>query len=585
MKKLIIRRICLLTLMSVLAACGSDNSSKAPVSVPPPTDGTTDIVDPVDPAVPVEEVEVIELTNGGFESDPAGETSATGNWAFSTNNEGAVATVQISESEEGINSYKGSKAVEILVSALGAQPWNVEVTYEDIPVEGGKSYEFSVWVKGAVGTSADFWIQTPAPDYGQRALSKEELNGEWQEIKLIAKSEASDNLFRLAIHFSKDGNIGNPIYLDEFTGFIQPDKPVVIVPEIEFSQVTAESLKALSPDMPIGVAVAAGGFGNSLLNSPERQIVVEQHFSQLSAENIMKPTYFRPDSDTFFFDDADALVDYAKEHSMTVHGHVLVWHSQIANWMQSFEGDKAAWISMMEGHITGIASHFEEEGDTDTIISWDVVNEAFMENGSYRGEKTTTDSNDKSVWYENIGPEFLALSFSAARAADPDADLYYNDYNLIWNEDKLGAVINMVKQFQEDGVPIDGIGFQSHISVNSPNIDTIKKQLQKVVDIRPKIKVKITELDVGVNTIGALLDWLTYDRAELQKQYYHDVVKAYLDTVPADQRGGITVWGINDGDSWLPNFWNRLEWPLLFFNDNTPKPALQGFADALIKAQ
>ncbi|WP_223270408.1 endo-1,4-beta-xylanase [Colwellia sp. C1TZA3] len=359
-------------------------------------------------------------------------------------------------------------------------------------------------------------------------------------------------------------------------------------PEVqeEFSVVTATSLKALAPGLNIGVAVPAGGNSNSIINSPESKTVIQQYFNQLSAENIMKQTSLQPEQGTFFYADADALVQYAKDSSLTVHGHVLVWHSQIANWMQNFEGNEAEWITMMEDHATQVATHFEEAGDNDTVTSWDVVNEAFMENGEYRGAKTTTDSADGSVWYENIGEKFIPLAFTAARAADPDADLYYNDYNLIWNSDKLGAVIDMVEAMQADGVSIDGIGFQSHISVNSPDISTIKAQFQKVVDIRPKIKLKITELDVRMNNEnGTDFTTLTSARAEEQKDYYHDIVQAYLDIVPEDQRGGITVWGIIDGDSWLQSFpAPTIEWPLLFNDDFTPKPALQGFANALEEA-
>ncbi|WP_350668543.1 endo-1,4-beta-xylanase, partial [Pseudoalteromonas sp. AC71-MNA-CIBAN-0107] len=115
--------------------------------------------------------------------------------------------------------------------------------------------------------------------------------------------------------------------------------------------------------------------------------------------------------------------------------------------------------------------------------------------------------------------------------------------------------------------PIDGIGFQSHISLNSPDISTIQAHLQKVVDIRPKIKVKITELDVRMNNEGGIpLTYLTSERADEQKQYYYNIVKTYLETVPEDQRGGITIWGVIDEDSWLQN-WPEptTEWPLLFF--------------------
>lgn len=574
MQQSIIRWTSIVALTSVLFACGGDDSKEPDVPDIPDVPIVPDTPDTPEPA---------EITNGSFEDDTAGSTPL-GNWVLRpAQDEGAVSTIEVIESEEGVNSQSGTKAVEVVVDTLGPNPWSIEVAYEDIPVVGGTTYEFSVWIKGAEGTKADFWIQTPAPVYGQLSLINQELTGEWQEVEMVAATSEADTLIRLAVHFSKEGNVESPIYLDNFSGVVLPDVPTEPIPDVEYSAVTANSLKALAPGFNIGVAVPAGGFSNSIINRPEIKTVIEQHFNQLSAENIMKPTYLQPQQGEFFYDDSDELVNYAKDNSLTVHGHVFIWHSQIAGWMQNFEGDKDAWVAMMEDHITQVATHFEEEGDNDTVVSWDVVNEAFMENGSYRGEKTTSDSADASVWYENIGPEFLSLAFTAARAADPDADLYYNDYNLIWNGDKLDAVVDMVNDFQANGVPIDGVGFQSHISVNSPDIATIKAQLQKVVDIRPKIKVKITELDVRMNNEGgAPLTYLTSERADEQKQYYYDIVKTYLETVPVDQRGGITVWGTVDGDSWLQN-WPQptTEWPLLFFNDYTAKPALQGFADAL----
>ncbi|WP_233267320.1 endo-1,4-beta-xylanase [Paraglaciecola sp. L3A3] len=346
-----------------------------------------------------------------------------------------------------------------------------------------------------------------------------------------------------------------------------PEDPDPEVPE-EFSDVTVTSLKALA-NFPIGVAVP-----ESLLSDTAHQDVVIQHFSQLSSENDMKMDAMHPSETTFNFTKADALLSFADANNLTVHGHVLVWHSQIPDWMRNFSGDTNAWVAMMENHVTTIATRYAGRLET-----WDVVNEAFNEDGTYRGSA----AGDDSVWYTNIGESFIPKAFTAARAADADVDLYYNDYNLIWNNDKLDGVINMVNDMQADGVPIDGIGFQSHITVNSPDISTIRAQFQKVVDIRPKIKLKITELDVRMNNEGgAALTTFTAARAEVQKQYYFDIVQAYLDIVPEDQRGGITVWGTNDGDSWLQNFpAPTVEWPLLFNDDFTPKPSLQGFADAL----
>ena len=386
---------------------------------------------------------------------------------------------------------------------------------------------------------------------------------------MIAPTLKADTLVRLAVHFSREGNAGNSFYLDDFSS--------VILPDVVYSDVTATSLKALAPGLNLGVVVTGHPLSTSIIDRPESKAVIEQHFNQLSSGSIMRQGFLQPRKDVFTYDNSDEFVQYAKDNSLTVHGHGLV-SRLVPRWIREFDGDKAAWITMMETHVTTVATHFEEPGDNDTVTSWDVVNEAFMDNGEYRGAKTTTQFNDVSVWYENIGEEFIPRAFIAARAVDPDAELYYNDFNLISSVLKLDSVIDMVNQMQADDVPIDGIGFQSNLSLNNPDISIIKSQFQKVVDLG--LKVKITELNVRMNDEDTYFSFLTAARSEEQKQYYHDIVEAYLDIVPVEQRGGITVFGLIDSE--LQNFLERTrEWPLLFNDDFTPKPALQGFADAL----
>ncbi|WP_143873299.1 endo-1,4-beta-xylanase [Catenovulum sediminis] len=366
-------------------------------------------------------------------------------------------------------------------------------------------------------------------------------------IGLVACGSGNTNIPEA--HYSNDG--------------LQLDEPLT-----EYSQVTVTSLKE-GADLPIGVAVPAGGASNSIFVSEERKNIVLQHFSQVSAENIMKMDALHPSQGNFNFDAADELVNFAANNGLSVHGHVLVWHSQTAGWMESFSGSKVEWIDMMENHVTQIATHFSGR-----LQSWDVVNEAFLENGEYR--------DDGSIWYQNIGAEFIERAFTTARSADANAELYYNDYNLSSSEPKIDAVVAMVKDFQARNIPIDGVGFQMHIGADSPSADTIKAHFQKVVDLG--IKVKITELDIRMNAANND-DALTPDIAERQKERYYEVVSAYLETVPAAQRGGITIWGITDADSWIINLYDQPDWPLLFNSELEAKPALQGVADAIADNQ
>lgn len=329
-------------------------------------------------------------------------------------------------------------------------------------------------------------------------------------------------------------------------------------------------LRALA-DFPVGVAVPAGPWPNSLLTSPERQALVNRHFNSLTAENIMKIAYLQPERGGFVFEHADALVAYAGRHDMQMHGHALVWHKQAPDWMNEFEGTREEFVGMLEDHVRTVAAHFAGK-----LTSWDVVNEAFT-------DEVPTGYRD-TLWYERIGPEYIEIAFRLAREADPQADLYYNDYDIsgALGPDKLNRILEMVDDFQARDVPIDGIGFQMHIDVDTPDLDAIRESFAKAVE--RGIKVRISELDVSMNT-GAQYTQFNPELAEMQKQRYADVIRAYKQTVPANLRGGITVWGITDGDSWIPEFRNRPDWPLLFDAEFQAKPALLGMVEGLTASE
>lgn len=483
----------------------------------------------------------------------------------------------VSVADQPANVRSGDRALAAAIDTLGANAWSIEATYTGsgdagIPVNGGDTYTYSAWVKGPAGARANFTVGTPAPDFAERARRNITLTGDWEEVTMEVVTNAGDTHLRLPVHFSLAGNEGETIYIDDFS-FVEQESVTY-----EYSPVTVESLYALSPtDMPIGVAVPAGNSSISPLTNLPRQEVVTQHFNQLTAENIMKPSYLQPTQGNFFWTEADALIDFAEANGLTVHGHTLMWHAQIPGWMQNFSGDREDWLDILRTHVTTVASRYA--GRT-SVISWDVVNEAFEDaGGRYRGSEEGTGS---SVWYTNIGPEFIEEAFIAARAAAPNADLYYNDFSTEWNRDKLDAVITMVEDFLERDIPIDGVGFQMHVWSNA-NVATIRNHLELVANIDPSIKVKITELDVRFNHVEPPLSANAYtpELAEQHKTLIKDIVEAYLDVVPPAQRGGITVWGIADADSWIVPLYNRPDWSLFFFNDMTPKPALQGFADAL----
>lgn len=318
--------------------------------------------------------------------------------------------------------------------------------------------------------------------------------------------------------------------------------------------------------LTLGVAAPDGSASPSILTRTDgvTQLVLD-NFNQITLENEMKPDKMAPNQrGVYSFGTADAFVAWATQNNMTVHGHSLLFaannpNPQIPNWMKNFQGNRSQWEVMTDEFITDVVSHFAGT----SVVSWDVVNEAFDNNGNRIG----------TIWQNNIdgaGGDHIADAFFSARAADANATLYYNDYGLIQNTVKLDAVIAMVNDFLGRGtpVPIDGIGFQFHEITEWPPDSTVRAALQKAVDTG--LKVKITEIDLRTQYF-AQGNSLTAQQEADQGAKYRQNLAAYLDVVPVAQRGGFSVWGVLDTESWFHN--NGTEWPLLWNGDLSPKDA------------
>ncbi|HEX2585430.1 MAG TPA: endo-1,4-beta-xylanase, partial [Steroidobacteraceae bacterium] len=192
-----------------------------------------------------------------------------------------------------------------------------------------------------------------------------------------------------------------------------------------------------------------------------------------------------------------------------------------------------------------------------------------------------------SIFYQHLGKDFIKNAFIAARAADGAADLYYNDYNIEQNNAKTTFLLSMLDELKAANVPITGVGFQMHVGRTFPSIANIKAAFQAVV--AKNLKVRISELDVHMSddrttdgVANGTMTSLSPADALLEKQRYKEIVLAYKEVVPLNLRGGITIWGINDGESWLIPFYGSPDWPLLFNDDFSTKLAFDGVAEALL---
>ncbi len=308
---------------------------------------------------------------------------------------------------------------------------------------------------------------------------------------------------------------------------------------------------------PVGVAVNM----NKLKNLPVYREIVINEFSSITAENYMKIQHLQPQQGEFVWEHGDYLVDFCRQYNKQLHGHTLLWHNNLPQWILSFQGDSAAWEGLMKTHIQTVVSHFKGR-----VKSWDVVNEAI--------DNEDTTHLRKTPWSEHLGEDFVARTFQYAREADPDVLLFYNDYGIENNNKKLAAVLRMVDDFQKRGIPIDGVGLQMHINHKHP-VEGIVYAMNEIV--KRGLKVHISELDVSVNPDAKDIT-INEELLQLQKEKVKAIVQAYSQ-LPKQYQYALTLWGIADADTWIRSWFKRKDWPLLYDDNYQPKPAYSGFME------
>ncbi|HJZ98766.1 MAG TPA: endo-1,4-beta-xylanase [Candidatus Solibacter sp.] len=313
--------------------------------------------------------------------------------------------------------------------------------------------------------------------------------------------------------------------------------------------------------------------------------IVAAQFDAISPENALKWQSIHPRVDSYNFDPADHYVAFGEKNKMFIVGHCLVWHSQTPRWVfEDAEGKPLthdALLERMHDHIRTVVGRYQGR-----INGWDVVNEALNEDGSMR----------QSPWYRIIGEDFLLKAFQFAHAADPQAELFYNDYNLE-NDAKRKGAVELVRKLKAGGAAISGVGLQGHQKMEWP---TAKQEADTIEAFAALgVKVHITELDVDVlprttqqntadisATAAATANSNPY-AAGLPNEQQQALAKRYAElfAVFVQHRSVIsrvTFWGVTDGDSWLNNFptRGRTNYPLLFDRAGKPKPAF----DAVVRA-
>lgn len=312
--------------------------------------------------------------------------------------------------------------------------------------------------------------------------------------------------------------------------------------------------------------------------------LLKEHFNSVTAEDQMKFDALQPSEGNFTYDTADQMVSFATSNGMQVRGHALVWHRQTPSWVFSGSGDQV--LQRMRNHIQNVMQHFQG-----SVYAWDIVNEAIMDDGSYRtGDE---EEGQKSGWYAALGESYIAEAFRAARQADPTVKLFYNDY-YNYHPARRQGIYDMLQGLLEAGVPVDGVGLQCHLNLE-PGTDPSEQSyhqtvenLETAIDMYASLglEVQVTELDVSVYlrdvtytpdmfyTPASFSAAIQEQQAERYREFF-DMFRRKSDVLTS-----VTLWGIADDNTWLSEFDSgRQDFPLLFNTQQQPKPAFWAVVD------
>ncbi|GGI46726.1 endo-1,4-beta-xylanase [Agromyces flavus] len=341
----------------------------------------------------------------------------------------------------------------------------------------------------------------------------------------------------------------------------------------EHSAVIGENtLRALAEAAGIEIGVAVNA--DLLENNVKYRNIVNTQFSSVTAENVMKWEALNPQPGVYDWAPAEALIANAEANGQVVRGHTLVWHNQLPTWLTTGDYSAEELRAILENHVKTVAAHFA--GD---IQQWDVVNEIFNDDGTFR----------ETIWYlayEELGlpgEQYVADVFRWANEADPEALLFYNDYNLEFTGPKSNAAYAFVQELIAAGVPIDGVGFQGHLDTQYGYPD-LQNNLQRFADLG--LEVALTEVDIRTFVTQKPNGEYTNtpaDPAEGAEQvdWWARTLEACL---AVEACNSYTVWGVSDANSWIPGWFTGQGAGLLYDMHDNPKPQYEALREVLREA-
>ncbi|GIH05563.1 beta-xylanase [Rhizocola hellebori] len=425
----------------------------------------------------------------------------------------------------------------------------------------GKVYTFSLWLKLAPGQAPAqlrFSIErrlAGTPNYVTLVGNKTVTADAW--VQFTGQYTLAYDVDFLSVY--AESNSGTPsFYLDDFE--------MVFVPPIPIQRDIPRLRDVFAADFPIGTAVDR----TDTVGVPAELAV--QHFGQITPGNAMKWDATEPAAGQFTFAEADALVSFATANGMRVHGHTLVWHNQTPAWVfQDAAGQpltnspehKALLLQRLESHIRAVAGRYAAQ-----IYAWDVANEVI--------DEYQPDGLRRSRWFEVTGLDYLRTAFRVAHEVAPNAVLYINDYNTHLPR-KREFLFSLVQQLRAEGVPVQGVGHQTHINVERPPVAQVEQSILRFANIG--LQQEITELDMSVYG-NAVDSYATVPPEIITAQGYR--YRDLFDVLRRNKQhlSAVTMWGSSDANTWLKNFpIPRLDLPLFFDEQLQAKPAYWGVVD------
>lgn len=400
-----------------------------------------------------------------------------------------------------------------------------------------------------VSTSADF--TTFVPNYNSKSVT--DLNE-----MVVGLNTATQYFYR--VRAKKDSQISsysNVISVVTAGTSNVPEDPT-------FLKVKANKL---ANPFFVGMAIKA----NQLDNGSKYEVILKNEFSSITAEYEMKMNPISTASGVYNWSAADKIVAYGNANGINVHGHALVWHQAVPDWLKTFSGTDAEFAAEVKKYITDVVTHYAGK-----VKSWDVVNEAVDDsNGNLRN----------TIFLQKMGPNYIKDCYKWARDAanatgDTNLLLFYNDYATATNIPKQNKMFSIVDDLKASNL-IDGLGYQMHNTYLSPTKIQIETDINKAV--AKGLKIHISELDIQVNPANDITTF-TNERRLAQKEKYKEIVKIY-NAIPAANKYALTVWGMKDNESWIPYSTDinhpGNDWPLLYDSNFALKSAHTGFLEGL----